>query len=405
LSASSRDAGTERLLDAVEAGEPEDGLHPDERVEAEAVPGRPRPPRAQLAVRWVGLAALVVVGTIIGEDLGVPSSAMLVGLLVGLVYAVRTSVPLQIDTRVSMGAQMVTGSAVGTYLSVDTIKGLGDAWLPVIVITLVTLVLTFGAGLLLARIADVSPATAAFGMIAGGAAGIVSIANDLGADDRMVAVMQYLRVVIILALTPVLAATLFTEGDGTAAVTQGVRHVGFVAGVLFVLCCGPLGVWLARRLHFTAPNFFGPLFIGSGLSLAGVSFAGQMPNLLPFIAFGIIGSKVGLDFTVETLKRARNILPAVLGVIVAMLVACAALGLIMAPLAGVSALDGYLATTPGVLQVVLATAIGMKANTTFVLSAQVVRLLMMLLAAPYVARRLIPMPVQPDPHLEPHGVT
>jgi membrane AbrB-like protein len=402
LSSPSRDAGTERLLDAVQAGEPEDGLHPDRP----AAPAPDRPPREQLALRWLGLGALVVVGTIVGEALGVPSSAMLVGLLVGLVYAVRTSVPLEIDGRISMGAQMVTGSAVGTYLSVDTIKGLGGAWLPVIVITLVTLVLTFAAGLLLARIADVSPATAAFGMIAGGAAGIVSIANDLGADDRMVAVMQYLRVVIILALTPVLAATLFTEGDGTAVAAEGIRHVGFLAGLLFVLCCGPLGVWLAHRLHFTAPNFFGPLFIGAGLSLAGVPFAGQMPNLLPFIAFGVIGGKVGLDFTVETLKRARSILPAVLGVIVAMLVACAALGLIMAPLAGVSALDGYLATTPGVLQVVLATAIGMKANTTFVLSAQVVRLLMMLLAAPFVARKLIPMPVKPaDAHLEPHGVT
>jgi membrane AbrB-like protein len=401
LSSPSRDAGTERLLDALEAGEPEDGRHPDEDLAQEAAPGRSR---NELAVRWAILVALVVVGTIVGEDLGVPSAAMLVGLIVGLVYAVRSSVPLQLDKRVTVAAQMVTGSAVGTYLSVDTIKGLGDAWLPVIAITLFTLVLTFGAGILLARIADVNPATAAFGMIAGGAAGIVSIASDLGADDRMVAVMQYLRVVIILAMTPVLAATLFSEGDGAVA-AAGVNHVDFLQGLLFVVVCGPAGVFLAHRLHITAPNFFGPLFVAAGLSLAGVSFAGQMPNLLPFIAYGLIGGRVGLDFTVDTLKRARNILPAVLGVIVLMLVACAGLGLVMAPLAGVSALDGYLATTPGVLQVVLATAVGMKANTTFVLSAQVVRLLMMLLAAPYVARRLLPPPVQPDAHLEPHGVT
>lgn len=401
MSSASRDAGTERLLDALEAGEPEDGLHPDDGL-AELPPGRSR---AELTVRWTILVAIVVIGTVVGEDLGVPSAAMLVGLIVGLVYATRSSVPLQIDKRVSMGAQMVTGSAVGTYLSVSTIKGLGGAWLPVIIITLVTLILTFGAGLLLARIADVSPATAAFGMIAGGAAGIVSIANDLGADDRMVAVMQYLRVVIILAMTPVLAATLFTSGDGAAVASNGINHVGFLAGLLFVAVSGPLGVFIAHKLHFTAPNFFGPLFVGAALTLTGVPFAGQMPNYLPFVAYGLIGGKVGLDFTVDTLRRARNILPAVLGVIVLMLVACAALGLIMAPLAGVSALDGYLATTPGVLQVVLATAVGMKANTTFVLSAQVVRLLMMLVAAPYVARKLIPMPVQPDAHLEPHGVT
>jgi membrane AbrB-like protein len=364
-----------------------------------------RPPAA-LALRWAALALAVTLGTIAGEAAGIPSSAMLVGLLVGLGYAVRSSVPLEIDRRVNSAAQVVTGSAVGTYLSVDTIKGLGSAWAPVIVITIVTLVLTFGAGLMLARIADVSPATAAFGMIAGGAAGIVSIATDLGADDRMVAVMQYLRVLLILAATPVLAATFFTSGDHGDAVLGGAHAVGYGEALLFLACCGPAGLLLAGRLHFTAPNFFGPLAVGAALSLAGVSFAGTIPNPITFLAFGIIGGKVGLDFTVESLRRARSILPAVLGVIVAMLVACAALGLIMAPLAGVSALDGYLATTPGVLQVVLATAIGMKANTTFVLSAQVVRLLMMLIAAPFVARKLIPMPVPPGgPSLEPQGAT
>jgi hypothetical protein len=352
------------------------------------------------AGRWAALTAAVTGGTIALDAVGVPSAAMLVGLLVGLAYAVRSAAPLRIDARVSTAAQMVTGSAVGTYVSVDTLEGLGGAWLPVVVITLVTLALTFAAGLLLARIADVSPATAAFGMIAGGAAGIVSIAGDLGADDRMVAVMQYLRVVLILALTPVLAATFFAAGDGLA-VDAGARHVGYLAGILFLVCSGPLGLLLARALHFTAPSFFGPLAVGAGLTLAGAPFAGQMPDLISFVAFGVIGAKVGLDFTAASLRQARSIVPAVLGMIALMLAACAALGLLMAPLAGVSALDGYLATTPGVLQVVLATAIGMKANTTFVLSAQVVRLLMMLVAAPFVARKLIPMPA----HLEPQGVT
>lgn len=362
------------------------------------------------ALRWAVLTVLVVAGTIAGEAIGIPSSAMLVGLLVGLAYAVRTRVPLAIDGRVSSAAQVVTGAAIGTYLSTDTLEGLGTAWAPVVVITLVTLVLTFGAGLMLARIADVSPATAAFGMIAGGAAGIVSIATDLGADDRMVAVMQYLRVLIILAATPVLAAAFFSEGSHSGAAAGGGHAVGYPEALLFLACCGPAGLLLAHKLHFTAPNFFGPLAIGAALTLAGVSFAGTIPSPIQFLAFGIIGGKVGLEFTVESLRRARSILPAVLGVIVLMLVACAALGLLMAPLAGVSALDGYLATTPGVLQVVLATAIGMKANTTFVLSAQVVRLLMMLIAAPIVARKLIPMPVPPPApaaaaSLEPQGVT
>ena len=55
---------------------------------------------------------------------------------------------------------------------------------------------------------------------------------------------------------------------------------------------------------------------------------------------------------------------------------------------GVSALDGYLATTPGGLYAVLATATDIGADATFVLAVQVLRLFAMLLSAPLVARVL-----------------
>ena len=46
-------------------------------------------------------------------------------------------------------------------------------------------------------------------MVAGGASGIVAMADDLGADDRLVAFMQYLRVLVVVLLTPLLVPLLF----------------------------------------------------------------------------------------------------------------------------------------------------------------------------------------------------
>jgi uncharacterized membrane protein AbrB (regulator of aidB expression) len=69
-------------------------------------------------------------------------------------------------------------------------------------------------------------------------------------------------------------------------------------------------------------------------------------------------------------------------------VASAGLGAVLAAVTGVSALDGYLATTPGGLYAVLATATGSGADATFVLAVQVLRLFVMLLSAPLVARWL-----------------
>jgi uncharacterized membrane protein AbrB (regulator of aidB expression) len=76
--------------------------------------------------------------------------------------------------------------------------------------------------------------------------------------------------------------------------------------------------------------------------------------------------------------------------IVGAVVACAGLGAVLARTAGVSPLDGYLATTPGGLYAVLATARGSGADATFVLAVQVLRLFVMLFSAPLLARLLRP---------------
>jgi len=67
---------------------------------------------------------------------------------------------------------------------------------------------------------------------------------------------------------------------------------------------------------------------------------------------------------------------------------CALLALVLSQVAGISFLDAYLATTPGGLYAVLATAVSTGANTTFVLAVQSLRLLVMIAAAPAIVRGL-----------------
>jgi membrane AbrB-like protein len=124
------------------------------------------------------------------------------------------------------------------------------------------------------------------------------------------------------------------------------------------------------------------------LTVAGAPGVAGVPELVQQLAFGIIGVEVGLRFTPASLRSAGRLLLPALGLIGALLLACFGLALALAPLAGVSTLSAYLATTPGGLYAVLAVAVGAGADTTFVLAVQVLRLLVMLVAAPALARRL-----------------
>jgi uncharacterized protein len=81
-------------------------------------------------------------------------------------------------------------------------------------------------------------------------------------------------------------------------------------------------------------------------------------------------------------------LPVVVLLMVGMIVATALMGSLLALLTPVDGLTAYLATTPGGLFAVLATAADAGSDTTYVMAVQLVRLLVILAFTPLLARLL-----------------
>ena len=285
--------------------------------------------------------------------------------------------------------QAITGVALGTFLQSSTLSGLGSRWFAVIGVSLATLAVTIIAGLVLAKVADVDRPTASLGMIAGGASGIVGMADELGGDDRLVAFMQYLRVLVITLLTPLLVPIVFGVHARNGGASAHLGAFGTPSGWALTVGAGALGAVLGPRLRLPAPALLGPLILTSVLSLSGAIGGEQVPPLVREVAFALIGLRIGLGFDRETLRRMARLAIPVAASMVFLLVACFGLGWILKPTAHVSLLDGYLATTPGGLYAVLPIAYGSGANTTFVLAVQGLRLLAMMLAAPALVRWLL----------------
>jgi uncharacterized protein len=343
----------------------------------------------RLAARWIVLGALVALASAACGAVRLPSPELFGGLIGGVAVALGTGWCLVVPRAAVSGAQGVIGVAIGAYVQASTIRALGHDLIPVLGVCLATLLLTVVAGLVLARVTDLDRATAAFGMIAGGASGIIAVADDLGADNRLVAVLQYLRVLAIIVLAPLVTSLVFpgARTGGSFGAAPAASSPGDVA--LFLALSLAVGVLAARAVRLPARWLLGPMLVAAGLALAGAPFAGAVPAWLQRLAFAAIGLQVGLRFTTESLRAAGRALLPGLAMILALIAACALLGVALAGAAHVSELDGYLATTPGGLYVVLATAVGSGADTTFVLAVQVLRLFAMLLAAPLLARWLV----------------
>ncbi|MGY1802815.1 AbrB family transcriptional regulator [Blastococcus sp. SYSU D00922] len=333
------------------------------------------------------VVAAAVVASLGFAALGLPSPALFGGLLAGLVRALALPGAVAVPGPATTAGQAVIGVAMGALVDLETLRAVAANWLPVLLVTVGTLALSLGAGLLLRLQRGITPVTGAFSMIAGGASGIIAMARDLGADDRMVAVLQYLRVLLIVVLMPVVATVVYgASGSGTAGPAE--EGPGWPAGLLFTVGCGVVGLVAGRLARVPVAALLGPMVAAAVVDLTGLGRGAEVPALVQAAAFLVIGLQVGVSFTRDSLRTIGRALPLALAVILGLIAASAGLGAVLSVATGVSALDGYLATTPGGLYAVLATASDIGADATFVLAVQVLRLFVMLLSAPLVARWL-----------------
>jgi membrane AbrB-like protein len=338
---------------------------------------------------WAAVLAVGVAAGALLSLLDVPSAPLFGGLVAGLGRALLGRTKLTLPRPVGTGAQAVIGVSIGALVQTDTLRTIGEHWLPVLLVTVATLLVSLVAGQLMRLQRGISPVTGAFAMIAGGASGITAMARDLGADEQVVAVLQYLRVLLIVVAMPIVATTVYgaSSGSGTAPADDG---PGWPAGLLFTAVCVVVGVLLGRVTRLPVGALLGPMAVAAVLDLTGASQGADVPALVEAAGFLAIGLQVGLGFTRANLKLVGRALPLALALIVGAVAACAGLGVVLSHAAGVTLLDGYLATTPGGLYAVLATATGSGADATFVLAVQVLRLFVMLFSAPLLARLLRP---------------
>lgn len=337
-------------------------------------------------VVWLAIAAVTFAGGGAVEEVGLPAPHLLTGLAVGLVVALtglaaRTRVRL--PRPAYLAAQAVAGVLLGTYFSLPSLTSDGWNIVPLIGITLLTLVLSVLAGLVLTRCSSLDPPTATLGMIAGGSAGIVAAGDDLGADGRMVAVLQYVRLLLVVGSAPLLVRFVLAPGGTYESVgPKEIEAVTTLGGMLFTLLVAALGAEVALRGRVPSGALIGPLVLSAGLISTGLFHGVEPPEWLREPAFILIGLQVGLGFDRDVVRRVVRLAPQALPLVVGLIVVCGLLAWGLSLLTTTSLLNAYLATTPGGINAVLVTAFAAGANTSLVFGIQGLRLVVMVLAAP-----------------------
>jgi membrane AbrB-like protein len=318
--------------------------------------------------------------------LAVPSPVLFGAVLGGMAHALTSRTQLALPPWMFRVAQGLVGITVGALVDVTTLRRMGSDSASILLVVLATVLLSIVAGRVLALRRDVTATTGVFALIAGGASGVVAVARELGADDRVVTVVQYLRVLLVLVTMPLVTGLVFHPPSGRGAL--GLEETSATGDLAFVAISLLGGLLLARLVPVTTMALLGPLAISGTIAATGWLGPVAVPTWLQWVAFAIIGVQVGLRFDRASLAAIGRLLPVVVLIVLALIAATTGLGALLAWLTPVDALTAYLATTPGGLFAVLAIAADAGADATYVMAVQLLRLLLILAALPLLARWL-----------------
>jgi len=345
--------------------------------------------RTAPAVQWIALlCASAGLGAGL-EVLRIPAALLLGPMLAGIAIAAAGG-SVRVPNWAFLLAQGLIGCMIAKMAPLSIAGEMLSRW-PVFVfgVLAVIAVSTF-LGWLLTRM-HVLPGTAVlWGSIPGGATAMIVLAEAHGADARLVAFMQYLRVAVVAAGASIVARL------WNLNLTHAPIEIVWFPPVSWLSLCETLalailGPLLAHKLNIRSGAFLLPLVAGLLLSHQGwVNI--ELPPWLLLLGYALIGWGIGLRFTRPLLVHAARAFPRVLACMVTLILLCGVLAAVLVFTAGVDPLTAYLATSPGGVDSVAIIAASSKVDVPFVMAMQTTRLVAVIFLAPIITRYLAELP-------------
>lgn len=312
-------------------------------------------------------------------------AAVLIGAMGAAMIVAGRGARLSLPQGLFALAQAVIGCMIARSLTPELFRSIGHHLALFTLVTVSVLIIATLLGYVLARLRVLPGTTALWGAFPGAASVMVLMSESHGADMRLVAFMQYLRVVVVAVV-----ASLVARFFGASGASGAGHAAAWLAPVAWLPLCATLalvalGGLVGARLPMAAAPLLGTLALATLLQdLAGLHI--ELPQPLLAATYILVGWMVGLRFTREILGHAAAALPRILLSISALIAVCAGLGFVVARLAHLDVLTAYFATSPGGADSIAILTAGTAVDVPLVMSIQIGRSLSVMLLGPPLAR-------------------
>jgi membrane AbrB-like protein len=290
---------------------------------------------------------------------------------------------MRVPPYLALIAQAVIGCMIARSIPPSIVGEIMRGW-PLFAAVVIAIIAASGAlGWLLTRWRVLPGTAAVWGASPGAASAMMLMAAAYGADIRLVAFMQYLRVLLVAFAATVVARFWTTGAPAQPFGAQWFPPIQWIPFAETLALIG-FGTLCARLRRVPAAPLLLPLGLGMALQNAGL-ISIQLPPWLLVASYTIVGWSTGLGFNRAILRHAAEALPRVLVSILVLMAVCGVLAMLLVLLAGVDPLTAYLATSPGGADSAAIIAIASNVDVAFVMAMQTTRLVLVLLIGPSLA--------------------
>jgi membrane AbrB-like protein len=338
------------------------------------------------AIRWSALFFVSAIFVYVLESAHLPAALLLGPMLAAILFA-GFEKQVAVPPTVGLMAQGVIGCMIATTIPLSILGELARDW-PLFLAGVVSVVVAAcSLGLVLAKLQVLPGTTAIWGSFPGAASAMTIMADSFGADMRLVAFMQYLRVVCVSVVASTIARIWVGHSGTPLPAMVWFPPVDWLAlaGTLLLIVAS---FFVTRWFKIAAGIFLLPMIAGIVLQNTGLMKI-ELPPWLLAASYALVGWTIGLRFTRPILAHAARALPRVLGSILALMAICGVFAVALVYFAGIDPLTAYLATSPGGADSVAIISASSNVDIPFVMAMQLARFLVILIAGPAIARLVV----------------
>jgi hypothetical protein len=334
--------------------------------------------------RKTALALLLgVAGGVMAYLAGLPLPWML-GPMIANVAAAMLRAPVKGPSGLRNIVVPVIGVLLGSGVTAD-LFGLMSTWVLTLVLLPPFLLAAAGASFLIyRRVGGYDPVTAYYAAMPGGLNEMILLGGEAGGSERQIALAHAARVMIVIIFVALyFGLVLGVSAGGTDNANWTSLDAVTLRDYAVLGACAVAGVWLGKVARLPAAPVFGPMIL-SGIAHYAAVVTVPPPSLFVIAAQVTIGTVIGTRFVgarISDLRRELGLAALSAGIMLTVAIGFAE-AIVLA--GGMPLAQAFLAYAPGGLTEMSLLTLAMQQDATYVSVIHVIRITLVIAAAPLV---------------------